>query len=239
MSLVVLHDVIKIYKPEHSKLKIAALRGVDLSINQGDFIGIVGPSGSGKSTLLRMISGLEEPSSGTIEFYDQGDLADLSPNQLKSHLSNNIGIINQALNRNVFPDLSVERNVLFPMKVNNKFSRKEKKIRINELLASVGLSEKKHSKPYELSGGQVQRLSIIMALANKPKLVIADEPTSNLDTENAFKIINYFRKINEESGTTFVVVTHDNRLSNLTQKNYKIKDGRVYDIQHQNTEGNK
>ena len=233
MPLVELRDVIKLYKPKKSLLTVPALRGIDLKINDGELIAIIGPSGSGKTTLLRMISGLENPSSGTVEFAGQGDLSFLSPKDLNLHLLKNIGIIQQSPKKNLLPKLNSLDNICFPMKIDDALSRRERKQRANELLDAVGLSERKYNYPKDLSGGEAQRLSIATALANNPKLVIADEPTGELDTENTFKIIRYFRELNKDFGTTFVVVTHDNRFSNLTDKTFKIKNGRIYGLHRQ------
>lgn len=228
-----LSDVIKLYKPENEHLQIPALRGIDLELEDNELVTIIGPSGSGKSTLIKMIGGIEQPSSGTIHMEDVGFINALSGKKLVTYRQQEVGFVYQFPDQNLIPSLTAIENVELPMRIKGKISREERIKRSLDLLESIGLLDRKEHRPGQLSGGEAQRVSIAVALANKPKLVLADEPTGELDSENTFKIIDYFKLLNQELGTSFIVVTHDERFARMTKKTYKIRDGRIYGLHRQ------
>ena len=231
MTFLTLTDVIKLYKPENERLQVPALRGVDLELERGELASIIGPSGSGKSTLIRMIGGIDTPSSGLNEMEDEGQtiiINKLKGRALDRYRREKVGFLYQFPERNLLPSLSAQENVELPMRLLGKLSREERRRRSSELLNSVGLSNRKNNKPSQLSGGEAQRTSIAVALSNNPLLVLADEPTGELDSDNTFKIISYFKELNNEYGISFLVVTHDERFAKLTKNTYKIRDGRIY-----------
>ncbi|MFW9994158.1 MAG: ABC transporter ATP-binding protein [Candidatus Odinarchaeota archaeon] len=217
-------DVIKIYPSPVEGLNFPALRGLDLSVKEGEFVSIIGPSGAGKTTLLRLVSAFDSPSSGEI-WFDGQLVNNLSGQELLEYLMK-VGIMNQSPRDNLVWGFSALDNVLLPLRYSGKFGSK-KKDRALELLAKVGLQGKERRKPSQLSGGEQQRTAIAVALANDPQLLLADEPTGELDSQTTAKIIDYFKQLNEETGLTVVVVTHDKRFSNMTRKTYKIQDGRL------------
>ena len=228
MTFLTLTDVIKLYKPENEHLQVPALRGVDLELKRGELASIIGPSGSGKSTLIKMIGGIDTPSSGIIEMEDVGIINNLRGKQLDKYRREKIGFLYQFPERNLLPSLSALENVEMPMRLLGKLSREERKKKARELLDSVGLLDRRNNKSNQLSGGEAQRTSIAVALSNNPLLILADEPTGELDSDNTFKIISYFQDLNREYGTSFIVVTHDERFAKLTNNTYKIRDGRIY-----------
>lgn len=231
MPFLTLTDVIKLYKPENEHLQVPALRGVDLELGDGELASIIGPSGSGKSTLIRMIGGIDTPSSGLIEMdtgKEQIVINKLKGRSLDRYRREKVGFLYQFPERNLLPSLSAQENVELPMRLLGKISREERKKRSIELLDAVGLLNRKNNKPHQLSGGEAQRTSIAVALSNNPPLILADEPTGELDSDNTFKIISYFKDLNKQFGTSFIVVTHDERFAKLTKNTYKIRDGRIY-----------
>jgi ABC-type lipoprotein export system ATPase subunit len=233
-AMLTLTDVIKLYKPENKRLQIPALRGVDFQLEEGELITLIGPSGSGKSTLIKIIGAIEEPSSGTIEMEGVGMINSLQGKALTKYRQEKIGFIYQFPERNLVRGLSALKNIMLPMRFAGKLGREQRYQRAMELLEAVGLENRKKNTLRQLSGGEAQRVSIAVALANQPKLVLADEPTGELDSINTFKIIRYFKKLNQEFGTSFIVVTHDERFSQLTKKAYKIRDGRIYGLHRDN-----
>jgi ABC-type lipoprotein export system ATPase subunit len=205
-----------------------ALRGLDLSIEKGELVSIIGPSGAGKSTLLRLISGFDLPSSGEI-WFDGRLLNQFSEDELYHHRKN-VGIMYQSPRENLIWGLSAFDNVLFPMRYSGKYGEKQRQKAL-ELLERVGLSEKSNRKPAQLSGGEQQRVAIATALANDPIVLLADEPTGELDSTTTGIIIEYFKELKVETGLTICVVTHDRRFSKLTDKTFKIQDGRLTTLQ--------
>lgn len=228
MAFLEVRDVIKLYKPDNELLQIPALRGVDLSLGKSELTTIIGPSGAGKSTLIKIIGGIEFPSSGTVEMEGVGQINKLKIKQLENYRKNNVGFVYQFPEKNLIPSLSAEENVILPMRIKGGFTREFRKKRAHELLNALGVFNRRENTLKALSGGEAQRVSIAVALANSPTLILADEPTGELDSENTFKIIDYFQEINKNYGTSFIVVTHDERFAKMTQKTYKIKDGRIY-----------
>jgi len=202
---------------------VHALRGVDMDIYAGEMVGIVGPSGSGKSTLLGLIGGLDTATRGTIEI-DGVNVTRMNEDQLTEIRNEKIGFIFQFFN--LIPTLTALENVSLPIQFARKTKFKPDK-RAKELLDLLGLSDRMHHRPSELSGGQQQRVAIARALANNPPLLLADEPTGNLDTESGTLVLDALRQIRESAGTTVVIVTHDRELAEKTDRVLTLVDGRI------------
>ncbi len=205
------------------KRKIPALSGVDLQVNKGEFIAIMGPSGSGKTTLLNVLGCLDTATSGTMTL-NGIDVAKLPEKKLYSIRRNEIGFIFQTFN--LFPYLNARENVELPME-NTKKSKGERRKRARELLEMVGLSGREEHKPHRLSAGEQQRVAIARALANDPAIVLADEPTGNLDTENKHEIVRLLGRLNINQGTTIVMVTHDDQVASHTERILFLNDGKI------------
>ncbi|MFX0084735.1 MAG: ABC transporter ATP-binding protein [Candidatus Hodarchaeota archaeon] len=220
------HDLIKLYVEEESKIQVPALRGVELTSNEGDLIAIIGPSGSGKSTLINLIAGIDKPSSGDI-ILGEDIVTKLNKRELTLYRRNRVGLLYQLPERNLVWNLTALKNVLLPMKLTGRWNHSEQKKRASSLLKDVGLDGRENHKPHQLSGGEAQRAGIAVALANDPDILLADEPTGELDSVTTFKIIEYFKTLNKNLGKTFIVVTHDNRFANMTNKAMRILDGRI------------
>lgn len=205
------------------KVVVHALRGVDLEVFPGEMVGIVGPSGSGKSTLLGLIGGLDKPTLGSVEI-DGVDVSRMNEDQLTEIRNEKIGFIFQFFN--LIPTLTAVENVALPI----QFARKAKfppEKRAKELLAMLGLSDRLHHRPSELSGGQQQRVAIARALANNPPLLLADEPTGNLDSESGEIVLKALEQVRHDTGTTVVIVTHDPDLARRTDRVLTLIDGRM------------
>jgi putative ABC transport system ATP-binding protein len=205
------------------KVVIHALRGVNMNIYPGEFVGIVGPSGSGKSTLLGIIGGLDSPTAGKVAI-DGIDITRMSEAQLTEIRNEKIGFIFQFFN--LIPTLTALENVMLPIQFARRTNFKPDR-RARELLKLLGLGDRMHHRPSELSGGQQQRVAIARALANNPPLLLADEPTGNLDTESGANVLEALRSIREESGTTVVIVTHDPELAQQTDRVLTLVDGKI------------
>ncbi len=221
-------DLIKIYPSPVEGLMFPALRGMDLSIDQGELISIIGPSGAGKTTLFRLISAFDMPSSGEIWF--EGELVNKFSHSELLNYRQQIGVMYQSPSDNLIWELSVLDNVMLPMRYSRQFWGKQKE-RAKELLSNVGLAGKEKRKPSQLSGGEQQRVSIAIALANNPKMLLADEPTGELDSLTTSLIIDYFKELNQDTGVTICVATHDHRFSDMTDHTYRIEDGRLTTLQ--------
>ena len=205
-------------------LKTQVLNNVNLSFQEGTFNSIIGASGSGKSTLLNIMGTLDKPTNG--EIYIDGIRTDtMKKNQLADLRNKTIGFIFQF--HYLLPEFTALENVLMPFMIGNSKPSKEIKERANELLDLVGLSKVKNNMSTNMSGGQQQRTAIARALLNNPKIVLADEPTGNLDSESTESIYNLLRDINEKMKTTFIVITHDNRIAEKADRIIEIKDGKV------------
>ena len=215
--------LVKIYKTK--EIEVMALSGLELTIAQGEMMAIIGKSGSGKSTFLNMVGGLERPSAGTL-FVDDKNMALLTEEELVAYKRDVVGFVWQNNSRNLFPYLNAFDNVMTPMlfRKGNKAARRE---RAEELLELVGLADKRDSTLRQLSGGEQQRVAIAIALANQPKILLADEPTGAVDVRTANQIFDLFRKFNEELGLTVVIVTHDNKIAKMVQRVVRIQDGKI------------
>lgn len=203
---------------------VPALRSVNLNIEQGVFMAIAGPSGSGKSTLLNLIGCLDTPTSGRIFIGDQ-DVSCKSPDQLAALRARTIGFIFQTFN--LLPVLSAEENVEYPLLQFKEMSAAERRQRVQRYLEVVGLSEYARHRPNQLSGGQRQRVAIARALAVRPRIILADEPTANLDHKTGGRILRLMRRINRQTGTTFVFSTHDQRVIDLAIRRVDLEDGEI------------
>lgn len=224
-------DVIKIYETAESKVKVPALKSIDLSISEGDLVSIIGPSGSGKTTFINVIGMLDYPSSGEIildspEFGRINYLTTKAKTLIKAR-RNIFGYMFQLPQQNLLYHLTAKDNVLFPMRLHGKLPREQQKKRTDELLKKLGILDRKSHKPSQLSGGEAQRLSLCIALANDPHIILADEPTGELDSMNTIAIGNYFKELSEDLGKTFIVVSHDHRLQSMVDVSYKINDGKI------------
>src|SRR5512134_847224 len=200
-----------------------ALRGVNLTIENEEFTALVGPSGSGKTTLLQLIGLLDQPTSGQV-FINGADATRLNRNQRADLRKGTIGFIFQFFA--LIPTLTAYENVEMPLLLNNTKPAERRK-RVNEVLESVGLTDRAHHRPDQLSGGQQQRVAIARALAINPKVILADEPTANLDTENGKQVMEIMQKLNQETGVTFVFATHDPRVIGYADRVVTLQDGLI------------
>src|SRR5512133_3087384 len=221
MEVVKIENVTRKY--QIGKLETQALRGVSLSIENGEFAALVGPSGSGKTTLLQLIGLLDKPTSGSVCINGQ-DATNLNRNQRADLRKNAIGFVFQFFA--LIPTLTAYENVEMPLLLNGT-KPAQRKARVNEMLAAVGLAERAHHRPDQLSGGQQQRVAVARALATDPKLILADEPTANLDTENGRQVMDIMKKLNKETGVTFVFATHDPRVIGYADRVVTLQDGLI------------
>lgn len=206
------------------EIRVEAIRDVDLAINPGAFVAFVGPSGSGKSTLLNLIGCLDKPTSGTLEVAGT-DVLRLDRKEGALFRGNTIGFIFQDFN--LLPVLTVYENIEYPLLMVRETPATERRDRVLALLAAVGMSEQQDKYPDQISGGQKQRVAVARALVTNPKLVLADEPTANLDHQTAFKVIELMKKMRDESGTTFIFSTHDPKVVGEAETVYTLEDGRL------------
>ena len=215
-------NLVKIYKTKD--IEVLALQGLEISIEKGELMAIIGNSGSGKSTFLNMIGGLDRPSAGKL-IVDGKDLFKLSEKELVEYKKSTVGFVWQNNARNLLPYLNAWQNVETPM-LFEKNSRKRKQ-RALELLELVGMSHRKNSRLNQLSGGEQQRIAIAIALANNPKILLADEPTGAVDAKTSDHILDVFRRLNSELGITIVIVTHDRSLARKVNRVVAIRDGKT------------
>jgi len=221
-TCVEMKNITKVYKK--GALDVVALKNVTLTIEKGEFVSIMGPSGSGKTTLLNLIGCLDTPTSGEI-IYNGTPLHNLDENELSDYRKENIGFIFQSYN--LIPVLSVLENVELPLVADKSLSPSERTKRARELIERVGLGGMENRYPRELSGGQEQRVAIARALVKRPLLVLADEPTANLDSATAEEIIEIMRQMNEHEKTTFLFSTHDPRVEKHARRIIILKDGQI------------
>ena len=204
-------------------LTVEALRGVDLDIGSGEFSALMGPSGSGKTTLLNLIGGLDAPTSGSV-VVDGNDLSTMSPAQVSQTRLHRIGFVFQAYN--LIPVLSAYENAEFVLMMQG-VAPAERRERVMATLQAVGLDGMEHRRPSELSGGQQQRVAVARAIAGQPALVLADEPTANLDSKTGHELVDLMRQLNEERGVTFVFATHDPKVMRGARRIVRLVDGRI------------
>ena len=217
------NDLFKIYKP--ADLEVVALRGVDLEVRSGELIGIVGASGSGKTTLLNILAGLERPSAGRIRVGER-DLLDITDQDLVAYRRREVGFVWQATGRNLVPYLSVRDNIELPQAIAGT-GKRQRRERAEELLEALQMSDKGRRYPSELSGGEQQRVAIAVALANNPPLLLADEPTGELDTNMAEDVFRMLQRINRRFGVTIIIVTHYAGIARWVDRVVRIRDGRI------------
>lgn len=218
--MIVCEDLVKIYKAAENE--VVALQGLDLMVEDGELMAIIGNSGSGKSTLLNMLGALDRPSAGRL-FVDGKDLAKFNNRQLVNYKRQTVGFVWQNNARNLVPYLTALENIQLPLIL----SGGRGKDRAANLLEQVGLSHRRNNKLHQLSGGEQQRVAIAIALANNPKLLLADEPTGAVDTKTAAHIMDVFNELNKSTGLTIIIVTHDRQLAKRVDRVVAIRDGRT------------
>jgi len=222
MGLIFMKDVTKDY--QWGETIVPALKGITLEIGMGEFVAVWGPSGSGKTTLLNLMAGIDEPTSGDLSFNGQSLLA-LSDNEKTEWRSRSVGFVFQGFN--LIPVLSALENVMLALQIQGVPGAQAQRTAMNRL-EQLGLSGFVKHRPDKLSGGQQQRVAIARALVTRPCLVIADEPTANVDTDTAMTIVELMRDLNRKEGTTFLFSTHDQRLLACVDRRVRLEDGRVY-----------
>ena len=221
MNVIETNNLIKIY--QQGDIEVKALNDVSINFQQGEFTAIVGPSGSGKTTFLNSIGGLDTPTSGKVVITDT-DITNLKSNELIDFRLRNIGFVFQAYN--LIPVLTAKENVEFIMLMQGD-SASDRKSRAEELLNAVGLSDQINRRPGQLSGGQQQRVAVARALASKPKFVLADEPTANLDSTSTSNLLDIMYRLNKEENMTFIFSTHDQRVIDRAKRIITLEDGKV------------
>jgi len=221
MKVIDIKNLEKIY--DESEVEVYAIRGIDLEFKEGEFVAIVGPSGSGKTTLLNMIGGLDRPTKGEIHI-NGTNVSKLKSSALIDFRLRNIGFVFQAYN--LIPVLNAGENIEFIMHLQGK-SKPEREQRTKELLEAVGLADRINSRPSKLSGGQQQRIAVARALASKPRFILADEPTANLDSVSAENLLDIMEKLNKEEHITFIFSTHDARVVKKARRVITLEDGKV------------
>jgi putative ABC transport system ATP-binding protein len=220
-GMIELNNVMKVYMMGENEIR--ALNGVNLKVDKGEFLSIVGPSGSGKSTLLNIIGCIDTPSSGKV-IIDGEDVSRLKDRGLTKIRLHKIGFIFQQFY--LIPTLNAQDNVELPMK-EARVSLKERKARAGSLLNQVGLKDRERHYPSQLSGGEQQRVAIARALANRPQMILADEPTGEIDSETSEKIVGLLRKLNSEEQLTLIIVTHDQKIAGYADRMITIEDGKI------------
>ena len=222
--VIIAENLVKIYKTKD--IEVMALQGLDLLIERGEIMAIIGNSGSGKSTLLNMVGGLDKPSAGKL-LVDGKDLFKMREKDLVDYKTVTVGFVWQNNARNLIPYLTAVENVMMPMQFNNVKPIKNKRQRAMELLELTGIGKRAKHRLNQLSGGEQQRVAISLALANYPSVLLADEPTGSVDTSTSNIIMDMFRTVNKELGTTIVIVTHDREISKKVERVVAIRDGKT------------
>jgi putative ABC transport system ATP-binding protein len=220
-KLITLENINKIYQT--GEIQFTALKEITLEINKSDFLAIMGPSGSGKSTLMNIIGCLDQATSGKY-FLEGVDVSRFDKNKLAFIRNKKIGFVFQ--NFNLLSRTSAQENVELPL-LYSDVSTKERKSAALEALAQVGLEGREHHKTNQLSGGEQQRVTIARAIVNNPSIILADEPTGNLDTKTGIEILNIFKRLNEDKGITIIVVTHDEEISMIAKERIFLRDGKI------------
>ena len=221
MNVIEIKDLVKIYT--NTAMEVRAVDNVNLTIEKGEFTAIVGPSGSGKTTLLNMIGGLDQATSGQI-LVDGIDIATLNAKQLVDFRLHNIGFVFQSYN--LIPVLSASENVSFIMEMQG-LDKATIQSRTAEILTEVGMGDRMESRPNQMSGGQQQRVAVARAMASRPKFIIADEPTANLDSKTTEKLLEIMQELNEKENITFLFSTHDQRVVNKARRIIVLEDGKI------------
>ena len=221
MNVVETKNLEKIYSD--ADLEVRAVDGVSFNVKEGEFTAVVGPSGSGKTTLLNINGGLDAPNHGSVKVASQ-ELTEMSKSELIDFRLHNIGFVFQSYN--LIPVLTAYENIEFVMLLQNRNS-KERKERVEELLEAVGIAEKSNKRPSQLSGGQQQRVAVARALAPKPKFILADEPTANLDSKSTAKLLDIMEQLNLKEGITFLFSTHDQRVIDRARRVVTLTDGKI------------
>lgn len=216
---VIVKDLIKVYKL--GSVEVQALRGLNMTVERGEMVSLIGPSGSGKTTLLNIIGGLDTATAGYVKVFDV-EVTKLTPPELVEYRRRTVGHVFQTMN--LIPTLTAAENVELPMMALG-IPKEERRKRVEELIDIVGLRHRMNHKPGELSGGEQQRVALAAALANDPPLILADEPTGELDTVNARIVVDYLRRVNEEMGKTIIMVTHDPAVARVADRILRIEDG--------------
>ena len=219
--VVKLENVVKTYSMGESE--VHALRGISFQIEQGEFLSIMGPSGSGKSTCMNMIGCLDRPTSGLVEINGE-ETAKMTEKELAVLRNQTVGFVFQQYH--LIPSMNVLENVMLPLKYAH-VEHSERKERAEEALEAVGLGDRLKHRPHELSGGQKQRVAIARAMITQPKILLADEPTGALDSTTGKQVMELFKRINQEQGTTIIIVTHDPRIGESTKRCIRILDGQI------------
>ena len=226
MSIIKINNLFKIY--DGSQIEVKAVNGVDITFEEGEFTAIVGPSGSGKTTFLNLLGGLDRPTSGDV-LVDNVNVWGLSGRKLIDFRLHNIGFVFQAYN--LIPVLTAKENVEFIMELQGR-SKQERFERTKSLLEAVGLGDRLDSRPNKLSGGQQQRVGVARALASKPKFILADEPTANLDSRSTETLLDIMETLNREENITFIFSTHDARVMNKARRIVTMEDGKILSDVH-------
>lgn len=221
MKVIEIKDLYKIYNS--SEIQVKAVNGITVDIEEGEFTAVVGPSGSGKTTFLNMLGGLDKPTSGEVKIAEV-DIWGLSSRKLIDFRLHNIGFVFQAYN--LIPVLTAKENVEFIMHLQGH-KKHDRDARTKELLQAVGLGDRLNSRPNKLSGGQQQRVAVARALASKPKFILADEPTANLDSTSTENLLDMMEKLNKEENITFIFSTHDQRVVNKARRVITLDDGKI------------
>lgn len=221
-KLLSVENLIKTY--EMGEVAVQALRDVSISVNRGEFIAIMGPSGSGKSTLMNILGCLDKPSSGTYTL-DGVDVSQMTSDELAKIRNVKLGFVFQGFN--LLARTSALENVELPMLYSDKYAPEEREERAIQALESVGLGKRAHHVPSQMSGGEQQRVAIARALVNDPALLLADEPTGNLDTKTSLEIMKIFQDLNEKKGITILMVTHENDISRFSRRIIRMRDGKL------------
>lgn len=228
MSFIEVVDLVKIYLDSGSKIAVNALNGISFTIEEGEFVGIFGPSGAGKTTLLSILGGLLDPTSGYV-IIDEREITHLTNNELIKFRREKIGYLWQLPEDNLISGNTILQNVMLPLQIANKPREEQKKV-ANELLDRLGLSHRKNHKPNQISGGEAQRVGLAIAIANKPKLLLGDQITGELDTSSSIEVVNHLKSFSEEYGTTMIIVSHKKQFIEATDHAFGLVDGQIASI---------
>jgi putative ABC transport system ATP-binding protein len=220
-EMVWVRELIKVYKS--GKLEVTALRGISTEIKKGEIVAIIGPSGCGKTTLLNIVGGLDDATAGKV-YVDGKNIRNMKEDKLVEFRRSTVGFIFQ--NFNLIPSLSARQNIELPMRL-NAVPSKVRDERIAKLFKSIGLEDRMDHRPEQLSGGEQQRVAFAVALANDPPLILADEPTGELDSKTGHEIMEIFKALSRQLGKTEIIVTHDQRIADFADRTLKIIDGRI------------